>query len=163
MDAPLPTAGAPLDDLLELVQSMRHELRRRGEAPTGDWVEQSSNDLRSGTKVGWYYPIAAGGGLAFYATQGREAYGHVHAAEGPEATGRALRLARQLLESLPATVGSIDVGFTGLAAEEERPLLAQLSERPGSTVIDRLALERELGPADACGHGLYVAGQSQGP
>ncbi len=153
MDAPLSTAGAPLDDLLELVQSMRRELRRRDEAPSGEWVEQSANDLRSGTKVGWYYPVAAGGGLAFYATQGREAYGHVHAGEGPEAADRTLRLAHQLLDSLPATVGSIDVGFTGLAAEAERKLLSQISERPGSTVIDRLALERELGPPDADGPG----------
>lgn len=148
MEAPRSTAGAPLDLLVELVQSLRRELGRRGEAPAGEWVETSAAELRSGAKVGWYYPPGSGGGLGFYASRGGEAYGHVHAGEGPEAGNRALDLARTVLDSLPASVRSIDIGFTGLAADRESEMLRTLAERPGSTVIERLALVRDLTPSD---------------
>jgi len=127
---------------------VRQALLLRAEAPTGDWVEQSATELRSGSKSGVYLPPAEGGGLAFYSSRGRAAYGHVHAASGAEAASRALLLADAVLDGLPSTIGSIDLGFTGLSAADERSVADRLARRPGSTVIERHAMERELTPAD---------------
>lgn len=148
MDEPRPTAGVAQDLLMEFLQELRRSLRERGEAPAGEWVEQSAEDLRSGRKAGWYYPVESGGGLAFFAVEGREAYGHVHASAGPGAPERSLRLARALLDGLPEDVRCVDVGFTGLPAAAEHELLERLAERPGSVVIERLAMERPLGEED---------------
>ena len=148
MEDPRPTAGVAQDVLMELLQELRRSLRERGEAPAGEWVEQSADDLRLGRKTGWYYPGGVGGGLAFFAVEGREAYGHVHAADGPEAAERSLRLARAVLDGLPESVRSVDIGFTGLPGNVEHAVLEQLSGRPGSVVIERLAMERALGEAD---------------
>jgi len=148
VDAPRSTVGAPSDELLELVQKLRRALAHREEAPSGDWVEEVAGDLRSGRKTGWYYPTTTGGGLAFYSTRAAEGFGHVHVEGTADAEERALRLAGAMLDGVSPEVRSLDVGFTGLALEEERRLLGRLSARPGSTVIDRQELERALGPAD---------------
>ena len=143
-DAPRPAAGAPRLDLEELLQQVRAELARRDEEPTGAWVEESAADLASGAKPGFFLPGPAGG-LAFYARRGPAAFGHLHTDAGLET---ARRLARALLESLPAEVRSLDLGFTGLPIEDERALVADLARRPGSTVIERQAMERPLSSAD---------------
>jgi ribosomal protein S18 acetylase RimI-like enzyme len=148
VDAPRPTTAAPPDELLELVQSLRHELIRRDEMVAGNWVEETAGELRKGRKVGWYYPSVMGGGLAFYSARGGDAFGHVHVLAGPDPGERARRLAETMLDSLPPALGSIDVGFTGLDPETERALTTRLSARPGSKLIERLLMERGLGRGD---------------
>ena len=143
-DGPRPTAGAPRVELEELLQEVRRELARRDEDPTGTWVEESAGDLSSGAKPGWYLR-GPSGGIAFFARRGPAAFGHLHTAAGPEAAGR---LATALLDGLPPDVLSLDLGFSGLAIEDERRLVADLARAPGSTVIDRQAMERALSPAD---------------
>ena len=147
-DGPRPATSAPLDELLEILQAMRHELVRREETVAGDWVEDTAAELRSGRKLGWYYPISEGAGLGFYARRGADAFGHVHVAPGPRAADRAVRLGTVLLDALPPGLDAIDLGFTGLSPEEERAVTLRLAERPGSAVIERDRMERPLGPAD---------------
>lgn len=148
MDDPRPTAAARADDLLELVHSLRQELRQRDEAVRGDWTEETVGELRRGQKIGWYYPMTEGGGLAFYSTEEDSAFGHIHVVGGPGGVERGARLGAALLDALPPAVASIDVGFTGLSAEEERSLTARLAARPGSRVIERFKMERELGSSE---------------
>lgn len=144
MDDPRPTRGAPSEELLELVHEVQKSLLARDESPAGDWVERTAEALRSGNTPGWFYPVERGAGLSFYSTSGEEAYGHVHVADGPEGVDRGERLTVAMLEHLPAAVASVNVGFTGLNAERERDLLHRLARRPGSTVIERVAMERSL-------------------
>ena len=148
MDEPLPASRSRLDELIEIVHQVRSALIARDESPAGDWVERTAEALHSGTTRGWYYPAVPGSGLGFYTTSGPEAYGHVHSSEGTEATDRAERLTARLLEDLPATVRSINVGFTGLSPAHELELLGRLAERPDSRVIERVAMERSLGADD---------------
>ncbi len=148
MDDPRPATQASADELLELVQWVRKELVLREEAPSGDWVESSANDLKAGRRPGFYYPPSTGGGIAFYSARGRDAFGHVHTGPGPDSLERGQRLSRALLEALPPSIRSIAVGFTGLPVEEERNLLQGLATRPGSTVIERRAMERALSEGD---------------
>jgi ribosomal protein S18 acetylase RimI-like enzyme len=148
-EGPRPATAAPLDELLEIVQSLKHELVQREETVTGDWVEESAAELRSGQRTGWYYPIARGAGISFYAPRGTDAFGHVHVAAGPGAVERAARLATAMLDAMPPGIAAVNVGFTGLGPEEERALATRLAERPGSTAIDRYRMERPLGPKDA--------------
>lgn len=148
MSSPRPTASASRDELEELLNGVRKALLRREEAPAGDWVETSATELRAGTKLGWYYPVTEGGGLAFWTRRGPEAYGHVHAGEGALRGAQAERLATAMLDGLPLDVASIDVGFTGLLPEEERSLTRTLGRRPGASVIEREALERPITDAD---------------
>ena len=145
---PLPTTGARPDDLLELVYDVRKALLARDESPAGDWVERTAEGLRSGRTAGWYFPPKQGAGLSFYSTSASEAYGHVHVEEGPGSVDRGERLTEILLDHLGDEVRSVNIGFTGLAAEQERELLARLGKRAGSTVIERVAMERPLRPAD---------------
>jgi GNAT superfamily N-acetyltransferase len=146
---PRSTEGAPRDELEELLHSVREQLLRREESPSGNWIESSANELRAGTKPGWYLPVAEGGGIAFYARRGSEAYGHVHASPGDHPREVALLLAQAMLDGLPADVGSIDVGFTGLSGPHENDVVAELSRRPGSSLIERQAMERAITSADA--------------
>jgi len=148
VDAPRPATEASVPDLEELLLWVRRELVLRDEAPSGTWVEESARDLKVGRKPGWYLPPAGGGGLAFYQPRGAQAYGHVHVGVGPDARGRAHRLADRLLDTLPPEIRSIDVGFTGLAADGERELLEAMAVRPGSTLIARRAMERALAAGD---------------
>ena len=152
-NAPLPTVGASLEELQELVQLVRRELAARRESPTGEWVEEVAADLRAGRKTGWYFPLAHGGGLAFYSERGSDAFGHVHVAAGPEPEARALALADVLLEHLPPSVRSIDIGWTGMPSDLERQVVERLAARPGSTVIPRRTVERPLTAADGQGLG----------
>jgi ribosomal protein S18 acetylase RimI-like enzyme len=148
VDEPRPASAAPPDELLELVQSVRRELLLREEAPAGDWVERSAGELKAGRQLGWYLPLADGGGLAFLATRNHDAFGHVHVTSGPGALDRGRRLALRLLEATPASMNTVAVGFTGLAIEDERALLTELARRPGSIVIERRAMERGLSSQD---------------
>src|SRR5208282_330156 len=109
VDEPRPTRGARVDDLQEIVHEVRKALLARDESPAGDWVEQTAQDLSSGRTPGWYYP---GEGLSFYSVSGAEGFGHVHAMDAPGAVDRAERLATSLLDHLPETVRSINIGFT---------------------------------------------------
>jgi ribosomal protein S18 acetylase RimI-like enzyme len=68
---------------------------------------------------------------------------------GADALERAEALTQVLLEALPPVIRSVTVGFTGLPADRETVLLAHLSKRDGSTVIERFAMERVIGPRDA--------------
>jgi ribosomal protein S18 acetylase RimI-like enzyme len=142
---PRPASDAPRLELVEMLQGVRQELMVRGEDLSGEWVEGSASDLASGVKPGWYLG-GADGGLAFYARRGSAAFGHLHA--GPAGTEVAGRLARALLRGLPEDVLSLDLGFTGLSPENEKALVRRLSETPGSTVIERQAMERPLSAAD---------------
>lgn len=143
-DGPRPATEVPRVQLEELLQQVRRELARRDEDPTGAWVEESAAELASGAKVGWYLPGPAGG-LAFFARRGPAAFGHLHTEAGAES---ARQLASALLGSLPEEVTGLALGFTGLAIDDERALVADLAKHPGSTVIDRQAMERPLSTAD---------------
>lgn len=154
MSDPLPTKGAPSDELLELVHEVRSALIARDESPAGDWVERTAEDLRSGVTHGWYYPTNSGAGLAFFSVSGTEAYGHVHAAEGAGAVDRGERMVEVLLAGLPPSVRSVNIGFTGLSPAHDQELFARLAKRPGSVMIERQKLERSLGADD---------GRSPGP
>ncbi|HKN06811.1 MAG TPA: GNAT family N-acetyltransferase [Thermoplasmata archaeon] len=148
MDDPLPAKGARLDELVEIVHQVRKALLARDESPAGDWVERTAEGLRSGGTVGWYYPIDRGAGLSFYSSSGTDAYGHVHVADEPGAVDRGERLANVLLDRLPPEIRSINVGFTGLSPAPEQELYDRLAPRSGSTVIERMAMERSLGTED---------------
>ena len=111
-------------------------------------MEEVAADLRAGRKIGWYLPTTRGGGLAFYSERGSDAFGHVHVEPGPDAVDRALTLANVLLTHLPASVRSIDVGWTGMPPEVERQVAERLSARVGSIVIPRRAVERPLTATD---------------
>jgi GNAT superfamily N-acetyltransferase len=148
VEDPRPAKGARLDELVEIVQQVRKALLARDESPAGDWVERTAEDLSAGRTAGWYYPVEPGAGLSFYSLSGAEAYGHVHTAEAPGAVDRAERLAEVLLEHLPVTVRSINLGFTGLSPAPEQELLGRLGQRPNSSVLERMALERSLGAED---------------
>jgi GNAT superfamily N-acetyltransferase len=148
VDAPSPTNGARLDALVEILHGVRQALLARDESPAGDWVERTAEGLRSGATRGWYYPVGSGAGVGFYTTSGSEAYGHVHVAEESGATERAERLTALLVEDLPSSVRSLNVGFTGLSPAHEVELLGRLAAQPGSSVIERMAMERSLGADD---------------
>jgi len=141
---PRVATGAPRDELEELLHGVRRALAARDEDPTGAWVEESAGDLARGAKPGWYLP-GTDGGIAFYAPRGPAAFGHLHTTGGPEV---ARRLASALLEGLAPEVRSLDLGFTGLSTPDERALVRTLAANPGSTVIERQALERPLTAAD---------------
>jgi ribosomal protein S18 acetylase RimI-like enzyme len=146
MDAPRPTKGAPRTELEELLQGLRRELIAREESPTGEWVEETARELASGKKLGCYLPN--GGGVAFCARRANEAYGHVHVGPGPNRPEAASLLADAVLDELPGTAVSANLGFTGLTPPEERGCATRLSVRPGSTVIARLLVERLLTAED---------------
>jgi GNAT superfamily N-acetyltransferase len=148
VDEPLPARGAREDELLEIIQQVRKALLARDESPAGDWVERTAEGLRSGRTLGWYYPIDPGAGVSFYSTSGADAYGHVHVAEGVGAVDRGERLSDALLRALPAEVRAINIGFTGLSPAHEGELMGRLAERPGATVLERMAMERSLGTED---------------
>jgi ribosomal protein S18 acetylase RimI-like enzyme len=148
VDAPRPAKGAPRTELEELLLSVRRELVRREESPSGEWVEETARELSTGARPGWYFPAADGGGIAFYARRGREAYGHVHAGDGTERLARAVRLGDSLLDGLPPEVVSANLGFTGVDGADERSCAERLAARPGSTVIRRQSMERPLRAAD---------------
>ena len=142
--APRPVAGSQRAELEEILQGVRQALTARDEDPTGAWVEESAAELSGGAKPGWFVP-GPRGGIIFYARRGSAAFGHLHTVGDPTV---ARTLASTLFEQLPADVASLDLGFTGLAPDAERTLVEELARRPGSTVIDRRALERSLGTAD---------------
>jgi ribosomal protein S18 acetylase RimI-like enzyme len=141
-----PTAGAPRPVLEELLQQVRRALAARDEEPTGAWVEETATELARGNRPGVYRsPEDGGGGLAFYARRGPAAFAHLHTGAGLAA---ARALADALLDPLPPEVAWIDLGFSGLSGEDERRLVDELLERPGSLAIAREALERPLTAAD---------------
>lgn len=147
MEPPRPATAAPAEDLLELFQAIRRELKLREEAPTGAWVEQSADEARRGVRPAWYYPPAAdGGGLAVYTRRGTKAWGHVHSAAGPSAEERALRLATTLVDALPLDLLSLALGFSGFDLAQERRVAHALANRPGSQVVERFQMERRLRP-----------------
>ena len=148
MDDPSPATGARFDELVEIVHSVRRALLARDESPAGDWVERTAGALRSGATRGWYYPNPSGAGVAFYTLSGTEAYGHVHVTEQLGATERAARLTGLLVDDLPPSIRSVNVGFTGLSPAHEVELMSELATRPGSMVIERMAMERSLGSDD---------------
>jgi len=140
------TAGAPRAHLEELLHAVRAELRARDEDPSGAWIEETAAELAGGGKVGWYLDPPERGGLLFYARRGPALYAHLHAAGG---LAPARRLVAELFERLPPDATSLDLGFTGLAVGDEHLLVAELARRPGSTVIARVALDRDLAASDA--------------
>lgn len=142
--SPRPARGAPRAALEELLQGVRRELARRDEDPTGAWVEETAGDLAGGARAGWYLEGGVGG-IAFYARRGAAAFGHLHA---PGGVDTARRLAATLLGALPGDVASLDLGFTGLGVDDERAVVRELARTPGSTVIERCAMERALTAAD---------------
>ncbi|MGB6501125.1 MAG: GNAT family N-acetyltransferase [Thermoplasmata archaeon] len=148
MDAPRSAKGAPRTELEELLLSVRKDLVRREESPSGEWVEETARELWTGARPGWYFPASEGGGVAFYARRGAEAYGHVHAGEGTDRVARATRLGDSLLDGLPREIVSANLGFTGIDGADERACAEALGARPGSTVIRRQSMERPLSAAD---------------
>ena len=147
MDAPRSATSASNDQLLELFQAIRRELKLREEAPTGEWVERSAEEARAGTRPAWFYPPEVdGGGLAVYTRREGKAWGHVHSTAGPVAQERALRLATVLFEGLPSDVRSLALGFSGFDVVEERRVADALAVHPGSRVVERYQMERRLRP-----------------
>jgi ribosomal protein S18 acetylase RimI-like enzyme len=163
VEPPRPAAGAPEDELLELAQLLRRELIVREEGPSGDFVESLADGLRRGEKVGWYYPVATGGGLATRSDRGTTSFAHVHVGPGPDAIDRAEALSAAILDSLPPAISAACVGFTGLTSELENSLLERLDRRPGSTVIRRFAMERALERGDGEGSRAPPAGMTLVP
>ncbi len=162
MELPRPARGAPADRLLELVHELRRELLLREESPSGAWVEESAARLRSGETPGWVLSEEPGG-LAFFNVRGPAAFGHVHVPAGPNGSERGSALAEAVLAGLPSAVGSVDLGFTGLTVEDERAVLVRLAARPGSTVIEREAMERPLGGEDGAPVGPLPPGVRHAP
>jgi ribosomal protein S18 acetylase RimI-like enzyme len=146
---PLPATGAPVEELLELTHGVQKELQSRGESLSTDWVEQSAHDLKEGALTGWYFPTAQGRALAFYSLRPQRAYGHVHVVGRTSAVDHAESLVRRMRDSLPVSVLTMDVGFTGLTSEEERSLWERLQGLGGSTSIMRRAMERPIKSEDA--------------
>ena len=147
MDAPRAATTASNDTLLELFQAVRRELKLREETPSGEWVERSAQEARTGVRPAWFYPPSEdGGGLAVYTRRESKAWAHVHAAAGPAAEERAGRLATVLLESLPPEVRSVALGFSGFDLEQERRVARSLAERFGAQVVERYQMERRLRP-----------------
>jgi ribosomal protein S18 acetylase RimI-like enzyme len=147
VDPPRPATAASSEELLDLFQAIRQELKLREEAPTGDWVAQSAAESKAGTRPAWYYPPGEdGGGLAVYTRRGSKAWGHVHSTAGPQAEERARRLAMTLLESLPADVHALALGFSGFDLAEERRVAHALEGRAGAQVIERHQMARRIGP-----------------
>jgi ribosomal protein S18 acetylase RimI-like enzyme len=146
-DAPLPrpAAGADRTELEQRLNRLRRELGGRDEDLSGEWVEETASALQAGERAGWFDP-ASGGGIAFFARRGPSAFGHLHAENG---VGPARSLAVALVRGLPPDVRTLSLGFTGLSSEEERTLVAELARTPGSTVIDRQAMERPLSLEDS--------------
>ncbi len=142
---PRSAQGASRTELEELLHRVRKALAARDEDPTGAWVEESVGELTGGSKPGWYLLPPEAGGIAFYARRGPAAFAHLHA-DGGLAAARAL--AGALLDHLPAELATVDLGFSGLSGEEERNLVDELLQRPGSIAIAREALERTLTAAD---------------
>jgi ribosomal protein S18 acetylase RimI-like enzyme len=143
--APRPTTAASVDDLLELLQTVRKELVLRGEDFQGSWVEQAAADLRAGRQAGWFYPpTSRQGGIAFGSRRGARGWGHVHASDARAS----IALANALTDGLATQSGTVSLGFTGLTVEAEEQVLVALRVRPGSMVIDRYAMERPLRPED---------------
>ena len=149
MGEPRPAREARSDELEELAHAVRSELLRRGEAPAAGWIEEIVAELRSGRVTGWYLPGPGERGLAFFSVRGERAFGHVHVQDGADAVARAAELLNGLQRGLPPTVTTLDVGFTGLAPEEERRLGERLAGIPGVTLLARIAMERGIAPADA--------------
>ncbi len=148
MAEPKRTTAARTAELEELLGGLRKELVARDEAPGGTWVEDAVSDLLSGSRPGFFLPPTDGGGLLFYTRRGSLAFGHLHVGPGEGGLARAEALAAALFGGLPEDLAAVDLGFTGLGAEEEEPLVARLATRPGSTVIRRQAMERVLSDED---------------
>jgi ribosomal protein S18 acetylase RimI-like enzyme len=149
VEPPRPAKGGATTELLELLQGVRVALTEREEAPSGDWVEASATDLKSGRQLGWYYPVSEGGGGIGLATlRGRRLWGHVHATPGPEGAERAVRLAEAILTAEDSGAEVATLGFSGLPEAEESAVAARLAQRPGSMVIRRQAFERDLTEQD---------------
>ncbi len=147
MDAPRPATSASADDLLDLFQAIRRELKLREEVPSGEWVERSALEARAGTRPAWYDPPSeGGGGLAVYTRRETKAWAHVHSSAGPAAEERASRLATTQLESLPPEVRSVALGFSGFDLEQERRVAHALAARFGAQVVERYQMERRLRP-----------------
>ncbi len=143
---PRPATAATPDELLELLQAVRRELRLRGEDFQGPWVESAVEELRTGRQPGWFLsPGAGGGGLAFGNRRDGRGWAHVHATD----FDGAMRLAEALVESFVTAGQSLTVGFSGLTVESERRLLDELVTRPGSEIIERFCMVRTLRGTDA--------------
>lgn len=141
--------GAPRVELEELIHSVRLELLRRGEAPSPGWVEEAAAQLQSGALSGWLVSSENAPGVGFYSIRGERAFGHVHVQPGPEAIVRAATLVGMMRQNLPASVLTLDTGFTGLSAETERELGRLLEGEPGVSLLAREAMERTIAPPDA--------------
>ncbi len=149
MNAPQPARDARRDLLEALVAGARRALRERGESPPASWVEEATEDLRTGRLLGWWLPEEeGGGGIAFGSVRGSTAFGHVHVAEGTDAGDRVVRLLDAFRSGTPGSVDELDLGFTGLSADEEAALSARLGERPHVHLLSRAAMERAIGPDD---------------
>ncbi|MGA8663456.1 MAG: GNAT family N-acetyltransferase [Thermoplasmata archaeon] len=147
MDPPRPATSASSDDLLELFQAIRRELKLREEVPSGEWVERSAQEAKAGSRPAWYYPPSQdGGGLAVYTRRESKAWAHVHSSAGPVAEERALLLGTALLDSLPAEVRSVALGFSGFDLEQERRVAHSLAGKYGAQVVERHQMARRLRP-----------------
>jgi len=160
MPAPRRTEGALRADLEERLQAVRRSLKDRAEAPTGSWVQDSARDLSSGAKPGWFFPEDPDAGIAFSARRGPAAFGHVHVG-GTRPVDSAEQLVTAMLDGQRPDVRSINVGFSGLTAEQEIAVARRLAARPGSRLIERQAMERPLtaedeGPAPPVPEGLRL-------
>ena len=146
---PLATAGVRRDVLMELTALVQHELVRRSESLSSAWIEEAAEDLSTGRLTGWYYPTgSSGGGLSFCSLRPNRAYGHVHVAEGPEARQRVMTMLSLMVDALPPTTHLLDVGITGVSHTSERWLSDHLRTVPGSTVLERSGMERDILPED---------------
>ena len=140
-----PASGCASDALLELAHRLRRALLARGEFLPSPWVEEAARDLKSGRLRGWVTGTdAAPTGLAFFSPRPQRAFAHLHLEPGTPAVERGGALVRAMLAGLPPSIRKMDVGATGLTADDEASLGRDLAATEGMTVLRRFALERPL-------------------
>ena len=142
----VPTTQVRLDDLTELTHALRAALLEKGEFLPSRWVEESATDLHEGRLRGWVLRDPAPVGLAFLSARPTRLYGHVHIAPGPQAPDRARRMLGLLRDSRPTPPLRLDVGLTGLTADEETTLGSSAGSLGEETVVVRFAMERTIPP-----------------
>jgi len=138
-----PATSLPTTELVELTHGLRSELLRRGEFLPSAWVEEAATDLHRGDLVGWC-TRDGGPALGFFSRRARRAYAHVHVAPGTDGVGRAERLVRTIVASLPPDIERADTGVTGLTEAEEGGLALRLSRSPEFSILERVAMNRGL-------------------
>lgn len=148
-EPPRPARELRRDALWELVGTIRRSLAQRGEILPAVWVEETVESIARGTGLGWFTgPTAQPTSLALLWAREGTGYGHLHSAGAGDPVAELSALATELLHHLPPTVHRLDVGATGVTPEQEVAVGRRWSELPGTTVILRHSMVRDLSMDD---------------